>query len=956
MNDFTKLLDEIVAGHSSLAPARDWLEQQLKKPDCDPAALLACLEQAQQSGLPRPVADALRRQIETAGAAPPTLAGADVVSATSAQTPPPAAEALRVAAASVGNDTEDFDPFAAHASGAAVTAGETLSAAPGAPQLPTLNGRYALLMRLRRDALGDLYRGRDLSGAESAQVVVRLLPPEATQPGVFAALQLLTHATRQLAHPNIATVLDFGRDGDRVYLVTEFLDGRDLRGELRHPRPRRLHRKRALDIIRQMSAGLEEAHEHGVTHGDLKPENVFLCRDGRVKLQNFGLTQALQHAQVLRNAPVSVYAAPEVLAGKPADPRDDIYALACLCCELLTGQHPYNRQSAAKVRQQNLRPTLPRTLGRHPRRALTQALALERADRPPTVQEYWETFQPRSHRVVYTIAIVAAIIAALLLGYLPALEYLHLRRDQALVSELAAGGADVPALLTQIRGFSDASQHRILARAAGGLSAYFESQAEASVDASRGHYDYPAALGNIATALQYDPDSKDLHSEKASLEFRRARFLAQLMRRFNAELASGTLTQHNSRDLAGILEPLRAADPGNGLLRDPRLIANFVTLTQQALNTGDTASATQIINAGLRYAPASAQLLDMRDNLAAITVARQNTMRVAQLETRLQAALPQLRTLADFEGMRDDMLALQTVAPNDAVLQKLKPLLGTALQSALTAAAGSQDWSGAETSLTRYAPLLDLQTILGQRQALLQTETSAGYVPANLTARLTRLNGQQTAIAQMLANPQPDADWDATLLAAMQSTAAQLQPGDLVWFTPLMSEAADAHIALVRELIQKNRFVTAKAVMQRGKNYAVDAAEFAPLEQLLNNAQQIFLQQRTQRIQQAGIATLQTLFQAELDSDDLAAAKQTYAGLQQQLAASDAFFTSTAPQAYALAYLRLAQLRAAAGDLRGAAALAQAGLRYAPLTALQQALRQYGGAPTPAGSGQGAQP
>ena len=152
-------------------------------------------------------------------------------------------------------------------------------------------GHYRIIEKLGSGGMGEVYRADDLKLGQP--VALKFLPPKLTEDSVrrerfFAEVQI----TRQLSHPNICRVYDIGEIDGRHFLSMEFIDGEDLASLIK--RIGHLSNEKALDIARQLAAGLAAAHERGVLHRDLKPANIMLDRHGRVRITDFGLAIAAE--------------------------------------------------------------------------------------------------------------------------------------------------------------------------------------------------------------------------------------------------------------------------------------------------------------------------------------------------------------------------------------------------------------------------------------------------------------------------------------------------------------------------------------------------------------------------------------------------------------------------------------------------------------------------------------
>lgn len=267
----------------------------------------------------------------------------------------------------------------------------------------TLNGRFVLEECLGIGGMGTVYKALDLRKLEASDrkpyIAIKVLNLQfSTHPKSLIALQREARKAQQLAHRNIVTVYDFDRDGPTVFLTMEYLSGQSLNRVLRAPDFAGLPYAKAMPIIIGMGNALAYAHERGFVHCDFKPANVFLTDRGEVKVIDFGIARGFQ--QPADDADQTVfdpgslggmtpaYASPEMFEHREPDPRDDIYALACVSYELLTGKHPYNRLSATEARAKNVKPEPPKSLSRGQWKVLRQALSLDRATRTPTVTRF----------------------------------------------------------------------------------------------------------------------------------------------------------------------------------------------------------------------------------------------------------------------------------------------------------------------------------------------------------------------------------------------------------------------------------------------------------------------------------------------------------------------------------------------------------------------------------------
>ena len=265
---------------------------------------------------------------------------------------------------------------------------------PGA----VIRDRFVLVEELGRGGMGVVYKACDRSRGDvkDRYVAIKVLNEEFKRhPLAVRSLQREARKAQRLAHPNVVGVYDFDRDAGNVYMVMEFLSGRSLEQVLRDDGRGGIPLGPAMDIIKCLGAALSYAHEQDVVHCDFKPSNAFLTSEGKVKVLDFGIARAAPSLQEKGNATLfdagqlgaisPAYASLEMLQRETPDVRDDVYALACVAYELLTGVHPYQQIDAIKAYQTGLQPRPIRKLSRAQWRALKQGLEFQRAARCPSI-------------------------------------------------------------------------------------------------------------------------------------------------------------------------------------------------------------------------------------------------------------------------------------------------------------------------------------------------------------------------------------------------------------------------------------------------------------------------------------------------------------------------------------------------------------------------------------------
>jgi serine/threonine protein kinase len=212
------------------------------------------------------------------------------------------------------------------------------------PSAGTRLGPYEILSPL--GVGGEMYRARD--SKLKRDVAVKVLPQSlAADADALARFEREALAVAALSHPNILAIFDFGTHEGTAYAVTELLEGETLRGKLDSgPIPQ----KQAVDYALQVVKGLSAAHEKGIVHWDLKPENLFVARDGHLKILDFGLAKKVEavapgketsaptgsgHTEPGTVMGTMGYMSPEQVRGLPVDHRSDIFSFGAILYELL---------------------------------------------------------------------------------------------------------------------------------------------------------------------------------------------------------------------------------------------------------------------------------------------------------------------------------------------------------------------------------------------------------------------------------------------------------------------------------------------------------------------------------------------------------------------------------------------------------------------------------------------
>src|SRR5580692_11419644 len=210
-----------------------------------------------------------------------------------------------------------------------------------------LGDRYRIISRLGAGGMGEVFRATDLRLGQ--QVALKFLPEEMAQdPKALARFQNEVRIARQVSHPNVCRVYDIGQVEGIPFISMEYVDGEDLASLL--TRIGRLPADKAVETGRKLCAGLAAAHDRGVIHRDLKPQNIMINKRGEVVIMDFGLAAIageLTGAEARNGTPV--YMSPEQIRGAAVTAKSDIYALGLVLYELFTGKRPFDAKSMQQL-------------------------------------------------------------------------------------------------------------------------------------------------------------------------------------------------------------------------------------------------------------------------------------------------------------------------------------------------------------------------------------------------------------------------------------------------------------------------------------------------------------------------------------------------------------------------------------------------------------------------------
>ena len=212
-----------------------------------------------------------------------------------------------------------------------------------------LGNRYQIIEKIGEGGMANVYKAK--CNLLNRFVAVKILKSEFVDDKEFIAkFNSESQSAAKLSHPNIVNIYDIGIEGDINYIIMEYVEGITLKEAILENAP--FENKRIIEISTQISAALSHAHKNKIIHRDIKPQNILITKDNRIKVADFGIARAVSDATVVNTANLMGtvhYASPEQLKGSLVDERTDIYSMGVVMYEMATGQLPYDGEAPMTV-------------------------------------------------------------------------------------------------------------------------------------------------------------------------------------------------------------------------------------------------------------------------------------------------------------------------------------------------------------------------------------------------------------------------------------------------------------------------------------------------------------------------------------------------------------------------------------------------------------------------------
>ena len=822
--------------------------------------------------------------------------------------------------------------------------------------------RFKLTGVLGQGGMGKVFKGIDLLKQEAKDknpyVAIKLLNEDFKQhPEAFIALQRESSRQQKLAHPNIATVYDFdrvGSSGTPVFITMELMEGEPF-NELIKRRVRvkgGLPFEEAFPLIRGLGLALSYAHERNIVHSDFKPGNSFLCKDGTVKVLDFGIARAAKNPQAMGGdadgektlfdpgklgALTPAYASLEMLEGQDPDQRDDIYALGCVAYELLTGKHPFNKLPANTARDNKLVVGQVKGLKRRQMKALQESLAFERKDRSKSVDEFISALEGTLHWYKNPWVLAAAATVMIAVGGTPVfLNYQHKKEIDALIVEVKS--KDTVRVKTVLAGFMELNaedRRRIAEESRDSIQGYFEGQVSLVASVKFERYGFPQAEKILDEARDIYPDSLWLKQFSDQIDTEKNQLLYTFNKRYLAVLEElqqgGTEPAEVQQRIKEVLGTIARIDPGHPLLEDQRPPIAYLHVAQREFAEGRLGEAMKNIKAGRALDAENASLANLE-----LRVERQQ--KVSKLEQEIGPQVAR-NSLQDYRSIAPQVLELASLSPNSEVLARLSGGISKAAEASLQKVLSSGARADAEQLAAEFGGLLSSLKLGGELSRIKLAHLTG---EARETAIRELVGGSQQEIDRLLTDAQPgDTAWEAGILANLQQLSSLLPPGEQL-LQDINAQVASAYVPLIDDAADDDRFEEARNLLQSITNI-VGAAQPAlqQAQQQVATLEAEFQAAENRKALEAEIAGRKEDVLAQLGGLDIASAAESITFLQTNLASDDVFLV-TLNERLERAYIRRAAQ--AAGQQRYEDALKEiaVGRKQLPDSAsLAQLEREY---------------
>jgi serine/threonine protein kinase len=697
-----------------------------------------------------------------------------------------------------------------------------------------LKDRFKLDDVLGIGGMGTVYRGRDLIKVEARDknpfVALKVLNEDFKQhPDSFIALQREASRQQRLAHPNIATVYDFDRTrGGTVFLTMELLEGEPLNNIIKKQVRAKggLPFDEALTMIKGLGNALIYAHERGIVHSDFKPGNCFQTNDGVMKVLDFGIARAVKNPlqgegeKTLFDAGklgalTPAYASAEMLEGEEPDPRDDLYALACVAYELLTGKHPFNKLPANSARDNHLVPNPIKGLKRRQQKGLMRGLAFAREDRSQSVEQFLIELEGNTSPFKNPLVLVpAALVIIGLVAAAPTLDFIHEKEINKKITAIKTlDSSIVEKTLAELHEpeFDLGDRDRILVATRTEMLTYFQNEIEHRVDVDAGRYNFTGAHTVIDRVADMDvfKDSAQVQQWRERIINAESVLLNDQTVIFNEALAAnrllridGTDDVHDALDIVSKFAPAAV----DSLKR--RLPGQYAAAIERAIVNEEFDLANDLGKVGLEISSGNKNLNNLLAKIEGAQERAETARKILEFTARIQNAVDNSDRLAGYIAVQQDVKKLSEIDPTSELLTSLAKKIGPLVDKDIAALSQRKNWASSDLVQNDYS---DLLLPLGMRDK----HARATKLRAEFEIEIDKLV-MEIGAAVAADNLAPPVTKNATSLVAKLNSMA---PGHV--------RTAQAREIVARGYLGKARTARAEANFSNAQEYLKTGGEIA---------------------------------------------------------------------------------------------------------------------------------
>ncbi len=575
-----------------------------------------------------------------------------------------------------------------------------------------IKDRFELIELIGEGGMGRVFKAVDRRKIEAQDrhpfLAIKVLNDQFKRhPESLKALQREARKAQDLAHPNIVTVFDFDREGANVFMTMEFLDGQSLKDIIK-ANPNGLPVPQALTFIQGMCHGLAYAHAKGIVHSDFKPGNVFVTRFGVIKIFDFGIARAAKKKLIGDSdgdkttfdaanlgALTPAYASPEMFQGLEPDPRDDIFALACIAYELFSGRHPYNKERADQAHDKGIHAKRLEQLHRLQWKGLHHGLLFDRNHRTGDALHFLREVSRQKSKAPMRIGVAALAMTATLLVFSRQIKsgwqqyqlyaaknkintLIESERDESLTGEFLRLKQSEPLFDTL---FLKNDVKPLI------ISTY-SKRSKKYINHELKKYNFPKALALISEAITFYQGDEEAVAElqKVLDEYRteQYRLIAELRDRFEKLISEGKiLPVRGEENVFNVMDSVALIDPNDPLLSDTRLVDAYIREADKAIQGNDLEQAQEFIKTGLEVAENNQQLQELNYALSVRLRVQEQQRKIGEIEQSITARIKPALTVSDLVAMQGQLKSLKDLQPDHPLLVKAGKLGLTALDREL---------------------------------------------------------------------------------------------------------------------------------------------------------------------------------------------------------------------------------------------------------------------------------